>query len=98
MSAYAQETAAEAFARSRELFASVVAELESTQTAQATHGELEEVLTERSRELMRTMMQDHLDQRAAREQRHKEVPGADGVVRTRAEKGHTGGWPRCSER
>jgi hypothetical protein len=38
---------------------------------------------------MHSLFQDHLDLRAAREQRLPEgVPGADGVVRARAEKGH----------
>ena len=91
MSGYAQETSAGPFARSWGMFASMVAELDSAETAQATHGELEDRLTTRSRGLMRTMMQDHLDQRAAREQRREEVPGADGVARTRVETGHQRG-------
>jgi hypothetical protein len=88
MSAYAPEAEAGPFARSREMFTAVVAELESAQTGRCTHGELEDLLTKRSQELMRGMMQDHLDLRAAREQRREEVPGADGVARTRVEKGH----------
>jgi len=70
------------------MFASVVGELESTETVRCTHGELEDLLTRRSRELVRTLMQDHLDLRAAGEQRQEEVTGADGVARTRVEKGH----------
>jgi hypothetical protein len=88
MSAYAQDAAAEPFARSREMFASVVSELESAGTGRCTHGELEDLLTTRSRDLMRTMMQDHLDLRVVREQRQEEVTGADGVARTRVEQGH----------
>jgi hypothetical protein len=98
MSAYAQETAAGAFARSGELFASVVTELGSAETAQVTHGELEDLLTERSRELMRTMMQDHLDLRAAREQRRGQVPGARGWYAPGQRRATSGGWPRYSER
>jgi len=70
------------------MFASVVGELGSAQTGQCSHAELEDLLTARSRELMRTLMQDHLDLRAAREQRRQDVAGRDGVVRTRVEKGH----------
>ncbi len=88
MSAYARDVSAGPYARSWEMFASVVAELESAETGQCTHGELEDQLTTRSRDLMCTLVQDHLDQRAAREQRREEVTGADGVVRTRVEKGH----------
>ena len=43
----------------------------------------------RGRELTRQLYQDHLDLRAAREERLDEVTGADGVTRTRAEDGHT---------
>lgn len=88
MSAYAQEVEAESFARSREMFASVVGELASAQTGQCSHAELEDLLTARSRELIRTLMQDHLDLRAAREQRREDVTGSDAVARTRVEKGH----------
>jgi hypothetical protein len=50
---------------------------------------MEEQLTERFRELMRSLFQNHLDLQAAREQRLAEgAVGADGVVRARAEKGH----------
>jgi hypothetical protein len=65
MSAYAQAAAAEPFTRSREMFAAVVAELESAGTTRCTHGELEGLLTTRSRELVRTLVQDHLDLRPA---------------------------------
>jgi len=54
-----------------------------------THAEIEEQLGARGRELLRRLHQDHLDLRAAREQRQEKVTGADGVVRTRAEAGHT---------
>src|SRR5947207_8244965 len=91
MSAYAQDAAVDGYARSRERFDALVAELESAQTAQHTHAELEDLLTERSRELMRTLLQDRLDLAAAREPRRAAVPGADGVVRTRAESGHQRG-------
>ena len=88
MSEYAQHAAAEPFARSCGMFASVVVELGSAETASCAHGELEDLLTTRSRELMRTLMQDHLDLRAAREERREEVTGTDGIARTRMEKGH----------
>ena len=52
------------------------------------HADLEEQLQERGRELLRRLHQDHLDLLAAREERRDGVTGADGIARTRAEKGH----------
>ena len=46
------------------------------------HGELEEQLEARGRELMRRLFQGRLDLPAAREERREGVVGGDGVVRT----------------
>ena len=78
MSGYADEAAAGA-GRSRAVFDAVVAELADPECAQVTHAELEERLTERSRELMRQLFQDHVDVRAVREERRTGVVGADQV-------------------
>ncbi|MGH3888774.1 MAG: hypothetical protein ACRDSZ_19820 [Pseudonocardiaceae bacterium] len=99
MSGYAQqaesgqaqqaEGVAGAFDRSRQLFEEVVAGLADPGCGELTHAQLEDQLTERSRELMRSLFSDHLDLRASREQRRSEgVAGADGVTRARAEGGH----------
>ncbi len=94
VSGYAQQAGwgqaeAGAFDRSRRLFEEVVAGLADPGCGELTHAQLEDQLTERSRELVRSLFQDHLDLRAAREQRRPEgAPGADGVVRARAERGH----------
>jgi len=94
VSEYAQQaesgqTEAEVFDRSRRLFEEVVAGLADSGCSELTHAQLEDQLTERSRELMRSLFQDHLDLRASREQRLSEgVPGADGVMRARTERGH----------
>ncbi|MGH3903936.1 MAG: ISKra4 family transposase [Pseudonocardiaceae bacterium] len=83
------EAAAGAFDRSRQLFEQVVSGLADPGCGELTHAQLEDQLTERSRELMRSLFQDHLDLRASREARRPEgVTGADGVGRARAEKGH----------
>jgi hypothetical protein len=83
------EDAVDAFDRSRQLFEKVVVGLADFGCGELTHAQLEDQLAERSRELMRSLFQDHLDLRAAREQRLPEgVTGAEGVVRARAEKGH----------
>jgi hypothetical protein len=52
------------------------------------HGALEGELAVRGRELSRRMLQEHLDARAAAEVRIPAVAGADGTVRSRAERGH----------
>lgn len=53
-----------------------------------THAELEEQLDERGRELLRQLHQDHLDLRAAREDRRTGLTGAEGITRTRVETSH----------
>ncbi len=94
MSGYAQQAEsgraqAGAFDRSRRLFEEVVAGLADPGCGELTHAQLEDQLTERSRELVRSLFQDHLDLRASREQRLPDgAAGADGVVRARAERGH----------
>ena len=78
-----------AFARSQEAFAQIEGWLDGPEAARLEHAALEEQLEARGREVLRLLLQDHLDLRAAREQRHKGVTGPDGVARTRAEAGHT---------
>jgi hypothetical protein len=79
----------EEFARSESAFAQAREWLASPEAAGLEHAALEEGLAARGRELQRLMLQDHLDARAAREQRRHDVTGPDQVPRTRAEHGHT---------
>ena len=85
MPGYAVKTA---FARSREAFAQAVEWLGGAQAAGLGHAALEERLEERGREMLRLLLQDHLDLRAVAEQRRPQVAGCDGIIRTRAEAGH----------
>jgi hypothetical protein len=78
-----------AFARSREAFAQIEGWLDGAEAGRLEHAALEDQLGARGREVLRLLLQDHLDLRAAREQRRKGVTGPDGVARTRAEAGHT---------
>ena len=78
-----------AFAESRECFRELEDWLASEEAAGLQHGELEEQLEVRGRELLRRLFQDRLDLTAAREERRHDVTGQDGVVRTRAERGRT---------
>jgi len=93
MEPYALMEDAGPFAASAGLFATLVEELQSAETAGLTAFELEALLAERGREVQRQLLQDHLDLRAAREEqaarrRHPAATGADGITRTRIETGH----------
>ena len=78
-----------AFAQSGECFAELERWLASEDAAGLQHGELEEQLDVRGRELLRRLFQDRLDLTAAREVRRHDVTGRDGAGRPRAEKGRT---------
>jgi hypothetical protein len=77
------------FAASRESFDALVAELGGEPVAALSHDRLEELLDTRGRQLLRQLLQDHLDLRAVRETRADQVTGADGRVRCAVEHGHT---------
>jgi len=79
----------DAFAQSRECFRELEEWAASEEAAGLQHGELEEQLDMRGRDLLRQLFQDRLDASAAREERRHDVAGEDGVVRTRAERGRT---------
>src|SRR5215831_6942685 len=64
---------------------------ESYEAGQLAHGEPEERLEVKSRELFRQMFQDHLDLRAQQELRLEAVVAADGVVRRGVEADHERG-------
>ena len=88
MPQYARVLEDDSFGRSVGAFAAVVGWLAGAESAQLTHAELEDQLSERGREIWRLLLQEHLDLRAEREQRRDDVTGPDGIARTRAEKGH----------
>lgn len=62
--------------------------LTGTEAAGLSHGELEEQLDRRGRELLRQMLQGQLDLRALREARAAQVADADGVRHGWVETGH----------
>jgi hypothetical protein len=78
-----------AFGASRERFEAVVAWLDGAVSARLSHAELEERLQDDGRQLLRQLLQDHLDERAQREQRLVDVADAAGVEHPYAESGHT---------
>ena len=93
MAAYATVPPDDPFAVSKAMFAALAAELAGPAVAGLTACELEDLLDERGREVIRQLLQDHFDLRAAREEQQARehpgpVTGADGIARTRLETGH----------
>jgi len=75
------------FSTSRDRFEQVCWFLGDQEAASLTHGELEARLSVDVRGLVRLLYQDHLDLRAAREQRRDDVVDASGSRRGRVEAG-----------
>ena len=78
----------DAFAASRARFDQVCSFMAGGDAMGLTHGQLEETLTVDVRELVRVLLQDHLDLRAARQERLGEVLDENGVSRGAVEAGH----------
>jgi hypothetical protein len=87
---YAVESVDAAFTRSQERFDALLTGLGSPETGLITHAELEERIACQGRELLRCLLQDHLDPRTAREVRVAAVTGADAVIRRTVEPDHDG--------
>lgn len=88
MEQYAPVGDVQGFEQSRARFESLVALLTGPEAGGWTHADLEEQVQVHGRELLRCLVQDHLDLRAVRERRVDEVVGSDGVARRAAERGH----------
>jgi len=80
--------ASEEFSRSAERFWTLAGWLSGEQARGLEHGQLEARLEEDGRELIRTLLQDHLDLRAGTERRLGLVVGADGTRRANVERWH----------
>ena len=93
MEAYCAVPPDDPFAASRDMFSALAAELAGPAAAGLTACQLEDLLDERGREVLRQLLQDHFDLRAAREerqarQRRAPATGTDGITRARLEPGH----------
>jgi hypothetical protein len=93
MEPYAPVGGADPFAASMKLVTALVADLQAREAAGLTAYELEQFVAGRGREVLRQMVQDHLDLRAAREEETarehgRAVAGPDGITRSRVETGH----------
>lgn len=72
----------QAYDQARENFEHIVGYLDSREASSMTHSELERELENKGRELMRILLQEHLDNRGPG-QCDQTVEGADGVERSR---------------
>jgi hypothetical protein len=72
----------QAYSQARENFEQIVGYLDSKEASGMTHSELERELEKKGRELMRKLLQEHLNNRGPG-QCDPPVEGADGVVRSR---------------
>ena len=74
-------------------FEHLLGRLQGEEAQRATHGELEAMVQAEGGELLRRLIQGHLDQRGHEEPVRERVVGADGVARTHRREGCT----RCLE-
>jgi hypothetical protein len=86
---YAPVAGTDPFAASADLFTVLTHQLAGAEAGGLTEAELENLVDGRGREVLRQLLQDHLDLRAAREEQaarqaqHPAATGADGITRTR---------------
>ena len=73
----------QSYDQARQEFEHIVDYLDSKETSEMTHSELERELEKKGRELMRKLLQEHLDNRSPGQCDDPPVEGADGVVRSR---------------
>lgn len=79
--AYTINRGLEEFTAAREQFAYWVSQLQSSEVLGMEHGEVEALISQEGTELLRRLLQGHLDLRAAKETKREGVRGSDGVLR-----------------
>ncbi|MGH8711900.1 MAG: hypothetical protein ACREVA_11425 [Burkholderiales bacterium] len=88
--AYTVIRSLEEFSAAREQFNVLVSRLQSEEMSRMEHGEVEATIAQDGNELLRRLLQGHLDLRAKSEERRLEVAGADGVLRRHCREGGRG--------
>ncbi len=73
----------QSYDQARQEFEHIVDYLDAKETSMMTHSELERELEKKGRELMRKLLQEHLDNRSPGQCDDPPVEGSDGVVRSR---------------
>jgi hypothetical protein len=71
----------EEFSGAFEQFTAVVSHLRSDLSQQLDHGQVEQYLETQGRELLRQLLQGHVDYRATHEPAWERVEGSDGIIR-----------------
>ena len=66
------------FSAAKEQFIHLVNELQSEQSIEMEHGDVEQIISLEGNEILRRLLQGHLDLRAAQEQKQKEMKGSNG--------------------
>ena len=79
---YTNQEGFEEFQGARAQFGSIIDELKSQRMLGNEHGEIETMLDREGKELLRRLLQGHLDLRANKEERIDSIMGSDGVERT----------------
>lgn len=79
------------FTSAADYFEELVDHLQGEHSAQLAHGEVEKYLETEGRELLRRLLQGHLDRRATEEPTWEAVEGSDGVVRSHHRRGCASG-------
>jgi hypothetical protein len=77
------------FSVSRQKFELLVRRLSDEDTSRLDHSELEALVDQDGREILRQLYQDHLDLRAVQEQKLESVQGSDGQYRKHRREGET---------
>ena len=85
--AYKIATGLDEFSAAREHYLEIVEHLQSREMGQLEHGEVEQYLWREGTELLRRLLQGHLDLRARRESKRESLLGADGVQRSHVREG-----------
>jgi hypothetical protein len=85
--AYLIRQGLEELAAALEQFSHLVRELQSGPVLGVQHGDVEALTSREGTELLRRLLQGHLDLRSARECEREAVAGSDGVARTRCRGG-----------
>jgi hypothetical protein len=92
--AYIISRGTEEFASAREQFALIVDRLQSAAVLSMEHGEVEGLISREGTELMRRLLQGHLDVRAAAETRERGCGVPMGWYEAMYERGVEGVWGR----
>ena len=83
----------QAYDQARENFEHIVGYLDSKEASSMTHSELERELEKKGRELMRIMLQEHLNNRSPG-QCERPLSGSDGIDRPQLRLQERKGWSK----